>query len=102
VAEKPWPAVLRPRITYNFYIGINQQRCQAVQHLLDEGVIDKDKLFRQGGDGNTVMRDIEAFNRDLLRRWEVGLKVRNAEEKKLAYRIILRDRSRIWNEGYAR
>jgi hypothetical protein len=73
-----------------------------VQHLLDEGVIDKDKLFRQGGDGNTVMRDIEAFNRDLLRRWEVGLKVRNAEEKKLAYRIILRDRSRIWNEGYAR
>jgi hypothetical protein len=73
-----------------------------VQHLLDEGVIDKDKLFRQGGDGNTVMRDIEAFDRDLLRRWEVGLKVRNAEEKKLAYRIILRDRSRIWNEGYAR
>lgn len=96
------PAVLRHRITYDFYIGINQQRCQAVQHLLDEGVIAKAKLFRKGGDNNSVMRDIEAFDRDLLRRWEAGLKVRNAEERKLEYRIFLRDRSRTWNEGYAR
>ena len=72
-----------------------------MQHLLDEGVFDKDKLCRQGGDNNTVMRDIEAFDRDLLKRWEVGLKGRNAEEKKSAYRIFLQDRSRTWNVGYA-
>jgi hypothetical protein len=96
------PAVVRYIITYDFYIRVHHQRCQAIQQLLDEGMIDKSKLSINGRNHDAVTRDVEAFDRDLLRRWEVDLKVRNAEEKKLAYRIFLRDRSRTWHEGYAR
>lgn len=81
--------------SYEFRILHNRYRCRAIKQLQDEGLINLEGIKHE-----SVMADVEQFDRNLYTRWESGLVVNDGGERKLEYRRFLRSRARVWLEEY--
>jgi hypothetical protein len=95
-------AVLFDTILYEMRIERNQIHCRVIKRLGEEGLIDQSKLFPRGGSHESVMRDVETFDRLLYQEWQADLMVKSEEERKAEYRRFLRHRTRTWKEEYKR
>jgi len=94
--------VVNKILEYQAKVDAHQLMIQAVKQVEEEGLLDGMKLFPNGGNHESVSKDVETFDRLLLAEWESGLKPMSEKEKRVAFRDFLAHRTKIWGREYRR